>query len=109
MDAYRRRLDPVDALVTLTVRIGRASSHTYASSSWTRCEVVGRGQTHRAPYILDNSALSSIEARNRVWASRTAEPRRAALPTDVTILVDPERFLLVHKGKLGRIRNFRLL
>ena len=59
-------LSPIDTLSTLVVRMGRASAHRYASSRWSRCEIVGRGHTHRSPLVLDNFALSSTEASNRV-------------------------------------------
>ena len=109
VDAYRSHLVPVDALIFWVVRIGQDSAHRCASSSWTWCEVFGRGHTHRATYNFDNYDLSSIEARNRVWASRTADSRRAGLTAVASPIVDPDRSLLVYKENLGRTRNFRLL
>lgn len=78
--ACRRALAHVDTLVTLVVRIERASADRHASSRCSRCEIGGRDQDHRSSYALYISALSSTEVSNRIWDSRNFETRRAAWP-----------------------------
>ena len=102
-------LFPVGTLATFVVQIGRASAPCMLApgGAGARLSIVVRPIGPHT--FLTTSRFPYTEASNRVWASRTAEPRRAALITVATPLVDPERPLLVHKWELGRIQISRLL